>query len=174
MDVERPIHAAAHSLRCAPPVRHATVIAQGNQMTRKMKITLVLSHLGVLAIGLFAGSFSKFAKYAGEGMKMTSQGAMISHYGLLVDIQRNEGDRDAYRKALIPYLGVLDDIIKHPTEFFDAKTTSVDKMLIYERLSRLEREAGNTKAADDYLASAVKTCANTGWKDCSIEKITKV
>ena len=88
--------------------------------------------------------------------------------------RRNEGNRDAYRKSLIAYLDVLDDIIKRPSEFFDAKTSSVDKMLIYERLSRLEREAGNMKAADGYMDSAVQTCGNTGWKDCSIEKITKI
>ena len=143
-------------------------------MTRKIKVILVFSHIGILGIGLIVGFYSKYAKYAGEGMRMTSQGAMISHYGLRVDIQRNEGDRDAYRKALIAYLGVLDDIIKHPTEFFDAKTTSVDKMLIYERLSRLEREAGNGKAADDYMNSAIQTCGNTGWRDCTTEKISKV
>ncbi len=143
-------------------------------MTRKMKLILILTHLAVFAAGFVLGVFSSFTRYAKEGMKMTSQGAMISHYGLMVDLQRNEGDRDAYRKALIAYLGVLDDIIKHPSEFFDAKTTSVDKMLIYERLSRLERDAGNVKASDDYMKSALQTCSNTGWKDCSVEKITKI
>lgn len=143
-------------------------------MTRKAKIVLTITHIVVLAIGIVVGFYSRFAELAGEGMKMTSQGAMISHYGLRVDIQRNEGDRDAYRNALIAYLGVLDDIIKHPSEFFDPKTTSVDKLLVYERLSRLERESNNPKKADEYISLAVQTCGNTGWKDCSIERITKV
>lgn len=141
-------------------------------MTRKMKIVLFFTHVAVLAVGLVAGFYSSF--YAQEGMKMSSQMAMISHYGLRVDVQRNEGDRDAYRKSLITYLGVLDDIFKHPSQIFDAKTTSVDKMLIYERLSRLERESGNVRAADDYMNSAIQTCGNTGWKDCSFEKITNI
>jgi hypothetical protein len=47
-------------------------------------------------------------------------------------------------------------------------------MLIYERLSRLEKEAGNAKAADDYMNLAIQTCGNTGWKDCSIENITRI
>jgi hypothetical protein len=139
-----------------------------------MKVVLILTHVVVLAVGFVAGVFSSFARYANEGMKMTSQGAMISHYGLRVDVQRNEGDRDAYRKALIAYLGVLDDIIKHPSEFFDPKTTSVDKMLVYERLSRLEQEDNNTKKADDYKKLAVQTCGNTGWKDCSVDRITRI
>jgi hypothetical protein len=143
-------------------------------MTRKMKVVLIITHVAVLAIGLVAGFYSSFAHYAREGMKMTSQGAMISHYGLRVDIQRNKGDRDAYRNSLIAYLGIMDDILKHPSEFFTAKTTSVDIMLIYERLARLEREAGNAKAADDYMNLAVQTCGNTGWKDCSNEKITRI
>jgi hypothetical protein len=141
-------------------------------MTRKMKIVFTLTHLAVLTVGVVLGL--SVDRYAQEGMKMSSQMAMISHYGLRVDIQRNEGDHDAYRKSLITYLGVLDDIFKHPSAIFDAKTTSVDKMLIYERLSRLEREAGNAKTADEYMNSAVQTCSNTGWKDCSIEKITRI
>jgi len=137
-------------------------------------MVLVLTHVAVLAIGYVAGIYSSFARYAKEGLNMASQGAMISHYGLMVDAQRNEGDRDAYRKALIAYLGILDDIIKHPSEFFQPKTTSVDKMFIYERLSQLEREAGNAKAADDYMHSAIHTCGDTGWKDCSVERITSI
>lgn len=138
-------------------------------MTIRTKVVLTITHIVVLAIGIVVG-----AKLAGEGMKMTSQGAMISHYGLRVDIQRNEGDRDAYRKALIAYLGILDDIIQHPSDFFDPNTTAVDKMFVYERLSRLEKEANNSKKADEYMSLAVQTCGSTGWKDCSIERINKV
>jgi hypothetical protein len=152
----------------------APVSAEGNLMTRKLKIVLVFTHLAFLAIGFVAGLYSSFAKYAQESMNMSSQMAMISHYSMMVDAQRNEGDRDAYRKSLITYLNVMDDIFKHPTKIFDVKTTSVDKMLILERLSRLEREAGNAKAADDYMKSAIQSCGNAGWKDCSIEKISDI
>ena len=57
-------------------------------MTRKMKMILILTHVVVLAVGFVAGVFSSFANFAKEGMMMTSQGAMISHYGLMVDVQK--------------------------------------------------------------------------------------
>lgn len=141
-------------------------------MTTKLKVLLLFSHAVVLFVGFGIGIYLSI--YAQEGVKMTSQGAMISHYGVLVDIQRNEGNRDAYRKSLLAYLGILNDIINHPSKFFDVKTTSTDKMLVYERLSRLEREDDNLESADKYMDLAVETCAGTGWRDCSRYKITKV
>lgn len=102
----------------APLVRPRTVSAQGNEMTKKTKIMLIFSHIAVLSIGFVVGLYSSFTKDAKEVMRMSSQAAMISHYGLLVDTQRNEGDRDAYKKALITYLGVLDETFKHPTALF--------------------------------------------------------
>jgi hypothetical protein len=143
-------------------------------MTRKIKIVLVFTHLVLLGIGFVAGLYSSFPKYAQESMNISSQMAMISHYSMMVDAQRNEGNRDAYRESLITYLNVMDDIFKHPTKIFDGKTISVDKMLILERLSRLEREAGNAKAADDYMKSEIQSCGNAGWKDCSVEKISDI
>ena len=143
-------------------------------MTRRMKVALVFSHVAVLAIGFAAGVFSPIVRVLRDGLLMTSQGAAIAHYAALVDIQRDEGDRDAYRKSLIAFLGVLDDVAKHPSEFFDSKTTATDMMLIYARLSTLEKEAGNAEASDAYAKLAVDTCARTGWKDCSIERIQKI
>ncbi len=161
--------------RNAPARVNARPIStERNHLTKTMKIVLVFTHLAVLTIGIFAGFYSSFAKYAQESMNMSSQMAMTSHYSLMVDAQRNEGDRDAYRKALITYLNVLDDIFEHPSKIFDAKTTSVDKMLVLERLSRLESQEGNAKAANDYMNSAIKSCGKAGWKDCSFEKISDI
>ncbi len=143
-------------------------------MTRRMKVVLVFSHVSVLAIGFAAGVFSPIVRVLREGLLMTSQGAAIAHYSTLVDIQRNEGDRDAYRKSLIAFLAVLDDVAKHPSEFFDRNTTATDMMLIYARLSTLEKEAGNAVASDAYAKLAVDTCGHTGWKDCSIERIQTI
>ncbi len=143
-------------------------------MTRRMKVLLVFSHVAILAIGFAAGVFSPMAGVLRQGLLMTSQGAAIAHYATWVDIQRTEGDRDAYRKSLIAYLGVLDDVAKHPSAFFDSKITTFDIVLTYERLSRLEKEAGNADASDAYRKLAVDTCGHTGWKDCSIERIQKI
>jgi hypothetical protein len=143
-------------------------------MTKKMKMVMVLTHVAVLAVGFMVGVFSSFARYANEGMKMTSQGAMISHYASLVDVAKRHGDQNAYKKSLLAFSSVLDEIIKHPSEFFDAKTTSTDKVFVCERLSRIARETGNTKEADDYMNLAVQTCGQSGLKNCSIEKITMI
>jgi hypothetical protein len=139
-----------------------------------MKVLFVISHVSILAVGFAAGVFSPIARVLREGLLMTSQGVAIAHYATLVDIQRNEGDQDAYRKSLIAFLGVLNDVAKHPSEFFDSKTTSIDMMLTYERLSTLEKEAGNSEASDAYMKLALTTCGRTGWKDCSIARIQRI
>jgi len=143
-------------------------------MAKKMKVILLLTHIAVLGIGFVEGIFSPFVKLMREGVMMTTQGGIISHYASLVDVARNEGNRDAYKKSLLAFLAVLEEINKQPSKVFDTKTTSIDKVLVYERLSRLEREAGNSKAADDYMNLAVQTCGKSGLKDCSNEKITTI
>jgi len=145
-------------------------------MNRKIKVTLILvaTHTAVLVIGLFAGFNSSVTKNVSEAMQWTSQGAMISHYSQMTDIARSEGDRDAYKKSLIAFSAVLDDVAKKPSVLFDAKTTSTDKTFTYERLSRLEKESGNGKVAEDYLKLAVDACGRSILKDCSVDKITKI
>ena len=143
-------------------------------MTKRMKVILLFTHIAVLGIGFVVGTCSPFAKLMREGVMMTTQGGMISHYASLVDVAREEGSRDAYKKSLLVFLTVLEDINKHPTEFFDEKTTSTDMMLIFERLSRLEREADNVKAADNYMNLAIQTCGKSGIKKCTAEKVSSI
>lgn len=143
-------------------------------MTKKMKVIFLLTHIAALGIGYVLGVFSPGAKYMKEGAMLATQGGMISHYASLVDVARNNGDRDAYKKSLLAFLAVLEEIIKQPSEFFDAKTTSTDKVFVFERISRLEREVGNAKAADDYMNLAVQACGKSGLKDCSFEKLTEL
>jgi hypothetical protein len=143
-------------------------------MTKKMKFTLLLSHLILLGVGLIVGTFWPLGKLTREYVMMTSQGNMIGHFAALTDVTRSHGDREAYKKSLLAYLSVLDDVNKHPSEFFDTKITSTDKAFVYEKLSRLERESGNATGADDYLNLAVQACRESGMKDCSIEKISLI
>jgi len=143
-------------------------------MTKKMKIILILTFIAVFAVGFVVGAFSPFAKLMAKVMKMTSQGSMISHYATLTDVARSHGDRDAYKKSLMSFLAVLNDVNKHPSEFFDTKTTSTDIAFTYERLSRIERELGNDKKADDYMNKAVQACGQSGLKDCSVEKLSSI
>jgi len=145
-------------------------------MNRKIKLTLILvaTHAAVLAVGLVAGFYSSITKNVSEAMQWTSQGAMISHYSQMTEIARSKGDRDSYNKSLVAFLAVLDGVAKKPSVLFDAKTTSTDKAFTYERLSRLEKEAGNAKAAEDYLKLSVEACGRSMLKDCSVENITKI
>lgn len=143
-------------------------------MTKKMKIILILANSVVFAVGFVAGAFSPFAKLITEGSKMTTQGDMISHYATLADVARSHGDQDAYKKSLIAFLTILNDVNKRPSELFDTKLTSTDIAFTYERLSRLERESGNEKAADAYLNKAVQACGQSGLKDCSVEKLSSI
>ncbi len=141
-------------------------------MTKKTKVILLLTHIVLLLLGFVAGAFSPFPKLLRENAMMISQGNMISHYAALTDLARSNGDRDAYKKSLFTFLAILDDVNKHPSEFFDTKTTSTDIAFAYEKLSRLERESGNGKTANDYLNKAVHACEQSGLKDCSVEKLS--
>jgi hypothetical protein len=107
-------------------------------------------------------------------MQWATQGAMISHYSQMTEIARSKGDRDAYKKSLVTFLTILDDVAKKPSELFDTKTTATDTAFTYERLSRLEKEAGNAKTAEDYLKLSVEACGKSVMKDCSPEKISKI
>lgn len=145
-------------------------------MNNKIKMTLILiaTHIGVLFVGLVAGFYSSVAISASEPMQWASQGAILSHYSQMTEIARSNGDRTGYKESLLTFLTVLDDVAKRPSKMFDTKTTATDKAFAYERLSRLEKEAGNARAAEDYLKLSVEACGKSLLKDCSPEKISSI
>jgi hypothetical protein len=51
---------------------------------------------------------------------------------------------------------------------------SKDKTLTYERLSRIEKEAGNITKSVEYTKLAIENCGSSGWKDCSIDHIAMI
>jgi tetratricopeptide (TPR) repeat protein len=144
---------------------------------RKRLIILIGSHLLAVGIGLGA-AFLWFDLQAEqvlkEGNAMMTQAAIISRYALFLDAQRAYASREDYREALKRYLAAVDEAAKQPSSFLDQKILASDKALTYERLARLERDAGNYKDAEDYMKSAVEACGNTAWKDCSPENISRI
>ena len=144
---------------------------------RRRIIFLIGSHL--LAVGIGSGAaFWWFGLQAERVLKesnaMMTQVAIISRYSLFLDAQRANASPQDYREALKRFLAAVDEAAKQPSSFLDEKVLASDKVLTYERLARLERDACSLKDAEDYMQLAVEACGNTGLKDCSPENISRV
>jgi hypothetical protein len=144
-------------------------------MTKNKKILIFTStHLLALVVGavivfLWLGIEAK--KTVTESNAMMTQVAVVSRYAAFVDVQRINGTKEEYKEALMNFLTAIDEAVKQPSSFYDKKMQAGDKTLTYERLSRLEKEAGNLNKADEYINLAKENCNNAGWKDCSIDHI---
>lgn len=144
---------------------------------RKKIIILIGSHLLAVGVGLGAAILwfgLQSERVLKEANAMMTQVAIISRYALFLDAQRANASPQEYREALKGFLAAVDEAAKQPSSFLDQKILASDKVLTYERLARLERDAGNPKDAEDYMKSAVEACGNTGWKDCSPENISRI
>ena len=143
----------------------------------KKKLLLAFTHiiavvLGAAVVFLWFGFNAK--QMMKEGNAMMTQGALISRYAAFVDVMRTNGTKEEYREALLNFLTGTDEAVKQPSSFYDEKIHARDKTLTYERLSRLEKEAGNIKKSDEYIKLATESCRNSGWKDCSADHITTI
>ncbi len=143
----------------------------------KKKLVLVFTHIIAVCIGA-AAVFLWFGLNAREMMQKgnatLTQMALISRYAAFVDVKRTSGTKEEYRESLLKFLTAIDEALKQPSGFYDKKMHSEDKTLTYERLSRLEKEAGNVNKSDEYMKLAIESCNNGGWKDCSADRITRI
>jgi len=147
-------------------------------MTKKKKIILlIISHLFV-AVTCLGGAAIWFEKRAvdiiSEGSDYLNDALLISRYSALVDTQRTNAYPEGYREALLVFSDVLDQSKEINSMMFSARTYSMDKTLTFERLSRVEKELGNVQKSNEYAQVAKEYCSDTGWKDCSIERITEI
>jgi len=147
-------------------------------MTQNKKIILlIISHLFVAIICL-GGAAIWFEKRAvdiiSDGSDYLNDALLISRYSALVDIQRTNAYPDGYREALLIFSDVLDQSKEINSMMFSERTYNMDKTLTFERLSRVEKELGNVEKSNEYIQVAKEYCSGTGWKDCSIERITEI
>ena len=147
-------------------------------MSRRRKIIILIgTHLLAVGVG-FGIAFLWFGLHAAriltQSNAMMTQVAIVSRYALFVDTQRTDARPQEYREALKRYLAAVDEAAKYPSPFFDERTLAYDKALTYERLARLERDAGKPKEAEGYMKASVEACGRTGWKDCSPQNISRI
>jgi hypothetical protein len=144
----------------------------------KKKLLLVFTHiiavvLGAVAVYIWLG-FNVGQKMTEANATMT-QGALISRYAAFVNVTRAYGTKEEYKESLLKFLAALDEAAKQPSSLlFDKKTYSKDKTFTYERLSRIEKEAGNITKSVEYTKLAIENCGSSGWKDCSIDHIAMI
>jgi hypothetical protein len=128
--------------------------------------------LGAAAVFLWLGFDAK--QMMKEGNAMMTQVALVSRHADFVDVMRANGTKEEYKEALLNFLTAIDEAVNQPSSFYDKKMHARDKTLTYERLSRLEKEAGNIEKSDEYIKLATESCNNSGWKDCSAGHITMI
>jgi hypothetical protein len=128
--------------------------------------------LGATVVFLWLGFNAK--QMMKEGNAMMTQVALVSRHADFVDVMRTNGTKEEYKEALLNFLTGIDEAVNQPSSFYDKKMHDRDKTLTYERLSRLEKEAGNIEKSDEYIKLATESCNNSGWKDCSAGHITMI
>jgi hypothetical protein len=141
----------------------------------KKKLILTFTHivavlLGAAVVVVWFGLNTK--KIITEGNAMMTQMALMSRYSTYVDVMHTNGTKEEYKEALINFLTATDEAVKQPSSFYDKKMQARDKTLIYERLSKLEKEMGNNRKAEEYFKLATENCNNGGFKTCSRDYIT--
>lgn len=87
-------------------------------------------------------------------------------------LQYNQASPDRGQHALLEYLKLLERIRAEGTKY-PQPLLHRDFGLTYLRLYRLEWPKGNSAAVDTYMKSAQKEFSALGWKDVSVETLTK-
>lgn len=147
-------------------------------MKKPVKISLIVaSQLGLAGLAFFLGfhyALMTVADDVRKGFEMATGWRLLSHYHLYLESQRWEADREAYRDALIDFMGVLDTYDELDKVVATEGTIEWDKMIALTKLSRVEAELGNDQAANDYMARALAACTETGRlpEACTPEKLT--
>src|SRR6266513_2111538 len=138
---------------------------------------LVFSYVLAISTGAAAGYLLaiQFAvQDAIKTMTFLSNARLFSWYSGYAEAQHVYAGDTEYKEALLGFLKLLEEYKDSNDVLYTAKAYSIDKTLTYERLSRLEQKLGNQEKAAEYMKLATSTCAATGWKDCSIEKIQMI
>lgn len=143
------------------------------QMNRPTKLVmLVISHVLFAVAGAVLGYLAH--EKLVSSIAFVDEVALVSRAATHVDIQRAQGGTKDYKAALLAYIEVLEKYRHEPSVLFTERTHFIDKSLAYVRLARVAEAEGNRIEADSYSKSAVASCAGTGWKDCSKEKLWSV
>ncbi|WP_148665383.1 hypothetical protein [Sulfurifustis variabilis] len=132
-------------------------------------ILLLLSHV-LFAVGGGVLGYLAHEKLV-SSIAFVDEVALVSRAATYVDIQRAQGSTKDYKAALLAYLEVLEKYRHEPSVLFTERVHSVDKTLAYVRLARVAEAEGNRTEVASYSKNAVASCAGTGWKDCSKEKL---
>ncbi|MDH5669281.1 MAG: hypothetical protein OEY86_14850, partial [Nitrospira sp.] len=145
-------------------------MAKMNKVTKT--VVLILSHV-VCALGGAVLGYIVHEKFAAS-VAFVDEVALTSRAAFYVDMQRAQGSVKDYKGALLGYLDVLEKNKQRPSVFFTEKAYSIDKTLTFVRLARVAEKEGNQNEASRFSESALTSCADTGWTDCSRETLWAV
>lgn len=135
---------------------------------------LLMTHLMAVVVGVAFAFWYITADTKStleDANNMLNQSAMLSRYNFYVEMQRANAPVEDYKKALITFVSVVDQAMEMQSPIDDTKILKTDKLLAYERLSRIEVGLGNKDAAQNYMEQAIGLCNELKWSDCSQDKI---
>ena len=138
-----------------------------------MKMALRLaSHALVLVAGLAAGFYFGFA--ADQGRANAYELAETGYYFAYMDMQMSEGTDAAREEAIHGFLTLVEKRKGQKSILFPEKAIAQDMAFANVRLAALAQKRGATQEAKQYLDRAASFCPQTGWRECSVEKIVSV
>ena len=107
---------------------------------------------------------------------MFQSGVLITHYGMVANMQRVYGGPNEYRASLLAVSEALDQAKElYPNNpLHSEKSYCTDKMLVYTRLARLEEEQDNIDQFEQYKGEATKWCRSVPWRNCNWEFLMEV
>jgi predicted ATPase len=91
-----------------------------------------------------------------------------------MDMQMSEGTDAAREEAIHTFLALNEKRKQQPSELFPESLLAKDSALAYARLAALAKKRGATQEAEQYLNRAASLCPQTGWQECSAEKIVSM
>ena len=128
-----------------------------------------LSYFFVLIVGLGAGFY--FGLVSGQSREFAYEMIETGNFYAYMDLQMREGTDAAREEALHGFLALIEKRKGQQSTLLTEKIFATDSALTNARLAALAKKRGADHEAQQYLDRAASFCPQTGWHDCTAEKI---
>ncbi len=135
-----------------------------------MKTALRIA-LYLLALIVGGGTGYYFGFRLGQESTGVFEMAETAYYAAYIEMQMSEGTDAAREEAIHTFLALNEKRRKQPSQLFPKSLLAKDSALAYARLAALAKKRGATQEAEQHLNRAASFCPQTGWQECSAEKI---
>ncbi|MEW6119718.1 MAG: hypothetical protein AB1593_06490 [Pseudomonadota bacterium] len=129
----------------------------------------IVSYMLALIVGGAIGLYFGFR--LGQDSIAVFDMAETAYYAAFMETQMSDGTDAAREEAIHTFLALNEKRMKQPSKLFLESPLAKDSALAYARLAALAKKRGATQEAERYPNHAASFCTQTGWQECSPEKI---